>query len=231
MALWASVVICFPLVVLMCFLLVEPRKSVILCFLGGWLFLPVGILRVQGFVDLSKDIVVPLSVLIACLLFDRARVLGSLSGLLWADALALIWCTCPLASSYSNNLGLYDGVSAMIARGIQWGIPYFVGRVYFKTLPELRELGAWLFGAGVMYSLLCLYEIRMSPCLHKMLYGYHQHVFAETRRFGGWRPMVFMHHGLMLALWMSSSSLCGLWLAKSRLMLRFATLPYSLVVC
>ena len=33
-----------------------------------------------------------------------------------------------------------------------------------------------------------------------MIYGFHQHMFAQTMRDGGFRPMVFMAHGLALAM-------------------------------
>ena len=39
----------------------------------------------------------------------------------------------------------------------------------------------------------------MSPNLHYKFYGYYQDEFADTRRWGGYRPMVFMKHGLALA--------------------------------
>jgi hypothetical protein len=57
----------------------------------------------------------------------------------------------------------------------------------------------------------------MSPQLHQLVYGFHQHSFGQTKRFGGWRPMVFMQHGLMLSLWMVAASLMGfsLWLGGS----------------
>lgn len=59
---------------------------------------------------------------------------------------------------------------------------------------------------------LCLYEVRMSPQLHRFVYGYHPSAFTMTRRFGGYRPMVFMQHGLMLGMWMATATLTGLWL-------------------
>jgi hypothetical protein len=34
----------------------------------------------------------------------------------------------------------------------------------------------------------------------------------QTMRFGGWRPTVFMEHGLMVGMWMSMAAMIGLWL-------------------
>ena len=54
--------------------------------------------------------------------------------------------------------------------------------------------------AAVIYVPFALFEIRMSPVLHSWLYGYSQHPdFLQTLRGGGFRPMVFMVHGLALA--------------------------------
>ncbi|NQZ70439.1 MAG: hypothetical protein HRT89_20495 [Lentisphaeria bacterium] len=49
----------------------------------------------------------------------------------------------------------------------------------------------------------------MSPRLHKIIYGFHPHNFGQTRRWGGWRPVVFMEHGLMVGMWMSTACLAG----------------------
>ena len=45
-----------------------------------------------------------------------------------------------------------------------------------------------------------------------MVYGFHAHSFEQTKRFGGWRPTVFMQHGLMVAMWMTATALTALWL-------------------
>jgi hypothetical protein len=52
----------------------------------------------------------------------------------------------------------------------------------------------------------------MSPQLHNWVYGRHAHSFAQTYRFGGWRPTVFMQHGLAVGFWMTTASLVGVWL-------------------
>lgn len=117
------------------------------------------------------------------------------------DLPVLVWCLCPLASSLFNGLGPYDGISAVVHQSITWGLPYFIGRVVYRTPRELVPLGIAIIVCGLIYVPLCMWEIRMSPQLHATIYGYHQHSFAQTMRFGGWRPTVFMQHGLQVALW------------------------------
>jgi hypothetical protein len=52
----------------------------------------------------------------------------------------------------------------------------------------------------------------MSPQLHLKLYGFTQHAFAQTRRFGGFRPIVFMQHGIALGVWMIAAAMTAWWM-------------------
>jgi hypothetical protein len=54
--------------------------------------------------------------------------------------------------------------------------------------------------ALIFYSLPMLLELRISPQLHRLAYGYHPHEFIQQVRAGGYRPVVFLEHGLALAL-------------------------------
>ena len=56
------------------------------------------------------------------------------------------------------------------------------------------------------YVPLITYELHMAPQLHNRFYGYFQHDFSQTLRGTGYRPMVFMAHGLTLSLFMAFSS-------------------------
>ena len=110
-------------------------------------------------------------------------------------------------------------------------LPYLIGRIYFSDAAGLRELAVGIFIGGLVYIPFCLYEIRLSPQLHRIVYGYHAHSFAQTYRFGGWRPTVFMDHGLMVGLWMAMSCLAGIWLYVSGTLrsIRGISLPWFLV--
>jgi O-antigen ligase len=111
-----------------------------------------------------------------------------------------------------------------------WGLPYFIGRLYFRTLDDLRELAIGLFIGGLIYVPFCLYEIKMSPQLHRIVYGYLQHSWGQTKRFGGWRPMVFMQHGLMVGMWMCMTALVGFWLWITGSLRRLGGWPVALLV-
>src|SRR6266545_4824883 len=94
-------------------------------------------------------------------------------------------------------------------------MPYLIGRIYFNDLESLRELAIAIFVGGLIYLPLCWIEMRLSPQLHVWVYGFHQHSFLQNIRWGGYRPMVFMQHGLMVGMWMCMTALVGVWLWKS----------------
>lgn len=218
----------WPLVVLLLFAALAPRRAVIVAFLVGWLFLPMATLWFEGLPPYSKVAVTSLSVLLAAIIFDGSRLLTIRPG--WFDVPMAVWCIVPLISSISNGLGVNDGILEMINQTVAWGVPYFIGRVYFSDLEGLRELAIGIFIGGLVYIPFCVWEIRMSPRLHGDVYGFAQSPFRTHIRFGGYRPRVFMHSGLALGMWMTAASVAGVWLWASGAMKRLWIFPMLLVV-
>jgi hypothetical protein len=198
-------------VIFFLFRLLPHRRAVSTSLLVGWLFLPVATYDLPGFFDYNKTTATCLSVFLAAAFLDKDKRLWNFRPTRF-DLPMLIWCMCPLMTSLSNGLGMYNGLSAAIQQAILWGLPYVMGRAYFGDFKGLRELAIVLFIGGLIYIPLCLYEIRMSPQLHSIIYGFHQHNFSQTMRFGGWRPTVFLQHGLAVGLFMCMTSLIGTWL-------------------
>ncbi|GAB2516094.1 hypothetical protein GCM10008940_18410 [Microbulbifer agarilyticus] len=73
--------------------------------------------------------------------------------------------------------------------------------------------------AGLIYSPLMVIEVVMSPQLHTWIYGFFPHSFGQQMRFGGYRPVVFMGHGLLVANFAVVTLLAttGLWKAKQKI--------------
>ncbi len=92
----------------------------------------------------------------------------------------------------------YDALSNIVAALLML-VPFLVGYAYLATPNAHREILRALVVAGLGYSLLMLFEVRMSPQLHTWLYGYFPHSFGQQIRFGGFRPVVFLEHGLWTA--------------------------------
>lgn len=206
---WIPIVLCL-------FAVLSERRAVTWSFLAAWMFLPQSSYVFRGLPDYTKMTATSYGVLVATMCWYSNRF--AQLRLRWVDVPMLIWCACPAFSSLSNGLGGYDAASSVLYRTIQWGLPYVIGRLYFKSLADVKELASTLVLGGLLYVPLCLYEIRMSPQLHRIVYGF-QNDWAPMR-YGGWRPTVFMQHGLMVGMWMCMAALVGVWLWHSRLLPR-----------
>lgn len=205
------------------FIFLPARRAIIVGFIGGWLFLPVVDLTIPHLPDYTKMNVTCLGVLVCGCLFDGRRFLSFRPR--WFDLPMLLWCVSPFASSIVNGLGAYDGLSAAFRQTTAWGVPYLIGRVYFDDLCALRELAIGIFVGGLIYVPLSLYEIMAGPVLHYSLYGLYPSPVAMEIRFGGWRPMVFMSHGLMVGFWMAAATIIGFWLWRSGAVSRLGRIP------
>lgn len=199
--------------ILVMFLVMPARRVVLLAYFGAWLFLPNLEYSTIGLPNISKISVTTYSVMLGMFLFDSGRFINL--RLNWWDMPMLVWCFVPLPSAIANGYGPYEGVSGVVSNLILWGFPYLVGRLYFSTTEGARDLLVAFVVGGLVYLPLILYEAKMSPVLHYDIYGFQaQHDFSTTRRMGGWRPQVFMQHGLAVALYMTIAgvSALGLWL-------------------
>lgn len=174
----------------------------------GWLFLPVATYKIEGLPEYSKTTVTCLTVITFTALFDVNRILHFRPKLI--DSFVLAYCLCPILSSLNNGLGLYDGLSASFAQHVVWMAPYLVGRLYIRNSDDAVLFLRCIVYGGFAYLPLCWLEMRLSPQLHNWVYGYSQHSFMQTVRGDGYRPMVFMQHGLSLALYMTSACIAGL---------------------
>jgi hypothetical protein len=159
---------------------------------------------------LTKINAICYAALLGALVFDWARCRAF--RFRWFDVPMAAWCASPVLSSLANGLGLYDGISQALNQTMTWGMPYFLGRLYLGSPDGFRLLATGIVLGALLYVPFCLFEVRMSPQLHRLVYGYHQHDFLQTLRFGGYRPMVFMEHGLAVSLWMVTAALLALWL-------------------
>ncbi len=192
------------------FAFMPPHRAAIAGYIGAWLFLPQASVPVLGFPDLTKTTAASAGILLGMVCFDAARLMRFRPH--WVDIPAVVLIGVPMISSLTNDLGAYDGASACLAQFVTWGLPYFIGRLYIENLQVMRELAMGIFIGGLIYVPLCLIEVRFSPQLHRLVYGYHQHEFVQTIRGDSYRPMVFMQHGLMVAMWMASATIVAFWL-------------------
>ncbi len=207
------------------FSILPPRKAVITCLLIGWLFLPVAGIRFYGLPNFTKYSAIAFACLTMVAVFDTARLLSFRPH--WVDLPILVWCFCPMASSLANNLGMYDGASETTQQILTWGIPYLMGRLYFADLPGLRAMLIGILVISIIYVPLCLWEARTSPQLHRQIYGFMPSSFLQQIRGGGYRPVVFIGHGLGVSAWMSMAVVIAVWVWKTGATRHVLGLPNS----
>lgn len=153
-----------------------------------------------------------------------ARAFGSAPDWLIVALLAGAWLTVatngePTYTSAKrlSPLGPRDGISMGVDMLLLIGIPFYLGRCLIRTPRDLRVLLVALAVSGLVYGLCIIYEARMSPQLHMMLYGMHPNNFSKVVRLGGYRPMVFMQSGLAVAIFMWTCAMAAFGLARAGL--------------
>jgi hypothetical protein len=215
--------------VLLLFAVLPPRRAVTAAFVFAWLFLPVYGYNFPGVPEYSKITATSLGAMLGVLVFDSRRLAALRPS--WYDLPMLAWCCIPFISSMTAGYDWYDGLSGVERQTILWGLPYLIGRLYFSDTASLRELAIGIVIGAIVYVPLCLLEMRLSPQLHKWVYGFHPgRGIGQSRRWGGFRPTVFMQHGLGVALYMCTAAVIAVWLWLSGSVKALMRVPMSLVV-
>jgi hypothetical protein len=93
---------------------------------------------------------------------------------------------------------LYDSVSSVATQMIGL-LPFLLARKYLADDDSQCQFILALMAAGLAYSAPMILETIVSPQLNLWIYGFFQHDFSQTIRSGGFRPVVFLPHGLWVA--------------------------------
>jgi hypothetical protein len=122
----------------------------------------------------------------------------------------------------------YDFLSAAVGEFLDTYLPFSIGQRVFRNDKALIDLFKVMSTCALIYAPLMLFEVRMSPQLHMWVYGYYPSEFQQAMRGGGFRPIVFMNHGLSVAGWMFSCVCAALSLKAAGV--SFLTIPTRLRV-
>jgi hypothetical protein len=203
----------WPAVCLILFVRLPVEKAAIWSLLGGYLLLPSGT-SVDLFLlpPIDKFSITSLSTFLFCWMKGGASSGRKRSMLIYC--LAFIFVISPIFTSLNNRYelsiadrsipGFYplDGLKYSLHNIIVL-TPFFVGMRFLSSDASRLYLVRAVPTAAVFYSVPILLEVRFSPQLHRLIYGYFPHDFSQTARDGGFRPVVFLSHGLEVALFVS----------------------------
>lgn len=178
--------------------------------IGGHMFLPVKTMVDLPMVPpLGKESIPAITAFLGCRFIARRRInFWGQRG--WITMLLLMFVLSPFITAELNGdpafsggrrlrpMEHYDAVSAVVNQLIII-VPFFLGRQLYRTAEDQILMFRVLILSGLFYSLLMLIEMRLSPQLHRWVYGYFPHSFGQQMRYGGFRPVVFMGHGLLVS--------------------------------
>ena len=207
----AIALLSWPLVALWLYLTRPIGQAILWTILGGYMLLPVGAeIKIPMIPGLNKEFIPSLAAFFGCMFFSRKPVRFS-NGFGLAEILMLLLLVSPFITSELNGdqvtsgavtspgVGTYDAGSAIVNQ-IVILLPFLIGRQILRNGPDTEEILRVLVVSGLAYSLPMFFEIRISPQLHTWIYGYFPHaMFDQQIRDGGFRPVVFMGHGLLTA--------------------------------
>mgnify|MGYP003642120362 CR=1 FL=1 len=181
----------------------------LISLLCGYMFLPASFsIVIPGFPNLDKFVITTLTIIVYIVL--RKKTLG----LQFLDKrfkfLLFLYVVAPFLTVFTNQerylhlpgLSLYDGLSVSL-NGLLDFFPFLIGLAYFREEKEHFKLFKYFAIATLIYAFLALLEIRISPQLHSWLYGYFPHAWVQQYRSGGFRAVLFMGHGLLVAMFLA----------------------------
>lgn len=200
----------WPLVVWQLWRRLDTGPALIWTVLGGYLLLPpLTSFNFPLIPDFDKTTVPNLMALVCALWLVRDKI-SFLPGGWLGKALILTYVLAPFGTVLTNGdplifrdetvsgLRIYDSFAAVSYQLIAL-LPFFLARRYLGTPEGARTILAALVAAGLAYSLPMIVEMLMSPQINTWVYGFFQHDFFQTVRYGGYRPVVFLPHGLWVA--------------------------------
>ncbi|MEE9429093.1 MAG: hypothetical protein V3V25_13200 [Paracoccaceae bacterium] len=252
------ILIFWPVVAITIFAATNFRRAFICSIIWGYLFLPENFkLNIVGLPSLDKTAAVSLGALAGYILYRRkARAqdkLQPLQGSLgWTKTDLIIGVVlavqfiAPIFSYLNNAYPIFLGevvVNAATSRDVTgaWFIslvqltPYFIAAKILNKKEDHVEILKILVFTGLIYSLLILFEARMSPQLHVWVYGFFQHEFSQHVRGGHFRPIVFLRHGLWIGFFLFTILVASTGLlrekgSKRRIIWILATLWFCLLL-
>jgi len=231
LALWIVISIAF-------FAMLSPLRAFILTYVIGLLLLPVEMQTPTGWLgSIAFSTALRIDKYTACNI-------GALLGTImfaphilrryrfdWLDALYLLIPVCIFITSIVNNIGMKDGLSNAVASLRIWAPLIFLSKAHIQSVSDLLSVLRAMIGGAFVYAMVAVLEFRLSPWLHRALYGYFQHDFSQFARYDRFRPVGFLRHAIEMSFLMGSMASLAAWLwLKGLLRPLWGLVPAPLVV-
>lgn len=188
----------------------DPKRGAVLSLLLGFLFLPSAVgIDLPGLPAIDRDSIVALTLIGALIFGGRTKLPLKVGGAFYMLAI-LVYMISPIFTALTNSepivagprtipgMQIYDGLSIVMGETLRL-VPLFIGYWMITSVRDQRMMLTLIVVAGLCYSLLFLIEIRLSPQIHRWVYGYHSTTIVGSERGGFYRPKAFLHNGLIAA--------------------------------
>lgn len=225
-----AALLAWPVVAFILFQAMPAKKALIWTILGAYLVLPVGVaFDLPGVPALDKTTIPNLTALVCAFLFARQRAIA-LPREWFLTLLVAIFVFSPVLTAFNNRdplmlsvtavpgMSWYDAMSVCAGQALRI-LPFLLGYTMLSREADHRAILLALVLGAIAYAPLMAFELRMSPQLHRILYGFFPHEFIQQVRDGGFRPVVFLGHGLKVAIYIAMAALAALVLWRERVRL------------
>ncbi len=216
----------WPLVTLALFLTLSNSRAIAASLLGAYLLLPSGVgYDFPGVPSLDKFSISSVAAFVMAM--------GTARGFKWprsmpVNLLMVAHVFGPLLTGLTNRdpitigtiqfseISFYTDMSTMASRAIEL-MPFILGAGLMRTEKAHRDLLLLFVLGALAYSVPILLEVVKGPYLLQVIYGVDPgSYYIQQMRGGGFRAMVFLGHGLLVATYLCMAILAaiGLWRSK-----------------
>jgi hypothetical protein len=206
-----GMILLWPLIAILLYRRFDTVTATFWTIVGGYMFLPEGTAIDLPMVPaIGKDEISAIAAFIGCRFIKNERI-ALFGGNTVQKFFIFLLLAIPFINVFFNSTPMFDGrlwiqgltpydaTSQVIAQYLNL-LPFLIAISIVKSSADLEKIVRLLVIAGLIYSILILIEIRLSPQLHTWIYGFFPHSFAQQIRMGGFRAVVFMGHGLLVAI-------------------------------
>lgn len=219
-----AVLAAWPLVSLVLYAVLGPRRAWPIVLFGGWALLPstpplqpeIGSLpgvALPAYTVITKAAAVGTGLLLGIVCFDRNRLAGFRFRI--ADVFLAAFLVSPLPGGLiAGRAGAAAAESLYLC--VAWGGPWIAGRIGLRAAEDFRDAARLLVLIALFSLPFLAAEFVAGPFWYEAIYGRHTYTGVGEERFLGHRPMLLLEDGNQLGLWLAAAALAAAALAQAK---------------